>query len=89
VLDSQTILAPQFEHHLAAQARGVTRKHVPVDKFESLYLLGFAELQEKTAILSLKSIQGIGSQTTWGEKKFFNRLKGVLSAKVCHPRRSR
>ena len=73
------IYARDMELQLAAEARGVTRKNVPWEKFRLIYLLNFsAENRPKLAIDSVKKI-GVGN---WKEGEFWKRLRKVLSSRV-------
>jgi len=68
-----------MEEQIAAEARGVTRKNIPWDKFCSTYLCDFSgEAQPKLAVKSVKKI-GDGN---WEEILFWNRLSEALSDEV-------
>jgi hypothetical protein len=74
-----TIYASNMEDQIAAEARRVTRKNIPWDKFRSIYLCDFSgEAQPKLAVESVKKI-GDGN---WEEILFWNRLSQALSDEV-------
>ena len=74
-----TIYAPDMETQIAAEARGVTRKNIPLAIFRSAYLCGFSvKAQPKLIVESVKKI-GKGS---WEEKLFWKRLRQTFSNKV-------
>jgi hypothetical protein len=68
-----------MEDQIAAEARGVTRKNIPWDKFYSIYLRGF--VVEPQSILTVESMKEIGDGD-WLEKLFLDRLDKVLSDEV-------
>ena len=71
-----------MELQIVAEARGATRKDVPLEIFRSIYLCDFsAEDGPKLAVESVKEI-GIGN---WKEGVFWDRLCKVLSDKVRCP----
>jgi hypothetical protein len=74
-----TIYASNMEEQIAAEARGVTRKNIPWDKFYSIYLRGF--VVEPQSILTVESMKEIGDGD-WKEKLFLDRLDKVLSDEV-------
>ena len=72
-----------MESKITAEARGVTRKNIPWDTFNSIYLRNFStDGQPKLSVDSVKKI-GEGS---WEEQELWNRLRKVLSSKVGCPR---
>jgi len=74
-----TIYAPDMEAQIAAEARGVTRKNIPLAIFRSAYLCGFSvKAQPK---LNVESVKKIG-RGDWEEKLFAGRLCQALSDKV-------
>ena len=80
----QTIYADNMEAQIAAEARGVTRKDVPLDAFRSIYLSDF-EGADALPGLDINSVRKIG--TDWEEGKFFDQLHETLHNKVCCPGR--
>jgi hypothetical protein len=69
-----------MQDQIAAEARGVTRKNIPWDKFRSIYLCDFSgEAQPKLTVESVKKI-GDGN---WEETAFGVRLSKALSDEVC------
>jgi hypothetical protein len=80
LIEQETIIyASDMENQIAAEAREVTRKNIPWDKFCSTYLCDFSvKAQPKLAVESVKKI-GKGN---WEEKLFWNRLRKVLSHEV-------
>lgn len=80
----QTIYADGMEAQIAAEARGVTRKDVPLDAFRSIYLSDF-EGADALPGLDINSVRKIG--TDWEEGKFFDQLHKTLHNKVCCPGR--
>ena len=79
-IEHETITyASDMENQIAAEAREVTRKNIPWDKFCSTYLCDFSvKAQPKLAVESVKKI-GEGS---WKKNPFWNRLRKVLSDEV-------
>jgi hypothetical protein len=70
------IYAADMETQIVAEARGVTRKNIPWDKFCWTYLCDFSvKAQPKLAVKKI----GEGS---WDEPLFWDRLCKVLSDKV-------
>jgi hypothetical protein len=81
----QTIYANDMEAQIAAEARGVTRKDVPLDTFRSIYLWDVKEADAQPG-LDIDSVQKIGIGD-WEEGKFWDRLHKTLHDKVCCPGR--
>jgi hypothetical protein len=73
-----TIYASNMQDQIAAEARGVTRKNIPWDKFCSTYLCDFSVEAPKLAVESVKKI-GDGN---WEETVFWDRLHETLSDEV-------
>src|SRR4051812_41687954 len=73
-----TIYALNMQDQIAAEARGVTRKNIPWDKFRSTYLCDFSGAQPKLTVESVKKI-GDGN---WEEAVFEVRLREALSDEV-------
>ena len=68
-----------WKTQIAAEARGVTRKNIPWDKFCSIYLCDFSvKAQPKLAVKSVKKI----GEGNWEEKRFWDRLRQSLSDEV-------
>jgi hypothetical protein len=80
----QTIYVDDMEAQIAAEARGVTRKDVPLGTFRSIYLWDFKEADAQPG-LDINSVQKIGDD--WEEGKFFDGLHKTLHGKVCCPGR--
>lgn len=80
----QTIYANDMEAQIAAEARGVTRKNVPLGTFRSIYLRDFKEADAQPG-LDIGSVKNIGLD--WEEGKFFDQLHKTLRGKVCCPGR--
>ena len=74
-----TIYASNMDDQIAAEARGVTRKNIPWDKFCSTYLRGFGVKAQP--MLTVESVKEIGDGN-WEEKLFWGRLSEVLSDEV-------
>jgi hypothetical protein len=73
------IYAADMETQIAAEARGVTRKNIPWDKFRSTYLCDFSvKAQSK---LTANSVKKIG-EGNWEEQLFWNRLRKALPDEV-------
>ena len=73
------IYATDMETQIAAEARGVTRKNIPWDKFHSTYLCDFSvEAQPQLTVDSVKKI----GEGNWEEQLFWDRLRKVLSSEV-------
>jgi hypothetical protein len=67
---------------IKAEARGVTRKNIPLDVFKSEYLWDFGQISKSSlTVASVKKI-GIGS---WEESDFGKRLSRALPDSVCSP----
>ena len=79
----KNIYAEGLEAQIKAEARGVTRKEVPWDKFSSIYLRDFKEADAQPG-LDIGSVQNIGIDD-WEETKFYDRLCNTLHNKVCCP----
>jgi len=81
LIEKGTVVYTQdMETQIAAEARGVTRKNIPLDKFRSKYLRDFrAKAQLKLAVNSVKEI----GEGHWEEKQFWDRLRQSLSDEVC------
>ena len=77
--ENKIIYAKDMELQIAAEARGVTRKDIPLGIFHSIYLCDFSA--EAGPKLAVNSVMGIG-EGDWEEGKFLNRLRNVLSRKV-------
>jgi hypothetical protein len=76
---------PDTETRIMAEARGVTRKNIPLTIFRSAYLCGFSvKAQPKLVVESVKKI----GQGNWEEKQFAGRLRQALSDKVRCSRRT-
>ena len=74
------VYASDMEKQITAEARGVTGKNIPWDKFYSTYLCDFSvKARPKLAVESMKKI----GEGNWEEKPFWNRLHKVLSDEVC------
>jgi hypothetical protein len=73
------ILAENMEEQIAAEARGVTRKDIPWNKFCSTYLHGFVVKAQPTLDIEFVKEIGIGD---WEEKPFWARLRKVISDEV-------
>jgi hypothetical protein len=74
------VYASDMEKQIAAEARGVTGKNIPWDKFYSTCLCDFSvKARPKLAVESMKKI----GEGNWEEKLFWNRLHKVLSDEVC------
>ena|SRR2546423_8796252 len=79
LIKEKVVHAPDMETRIAAEARGVTRKDIPLAIFRSAYLCGFSvKAQPKLIVESVKKI-GRGN---WEEKPFAGRLRQALSDKV-------
>jgi len=78
LIEHETIYASDMQKQIAAEARGVTRKNVPWDKFCSIYLCDFSVAQPKLAIESVKKI----GEGNWEKKVFWERLHKSLSDEV-------
>jgi hypothetical protein len=81
----KNIYAKDLEAQITAEARGVTRKEVPWDKFCSIYLRDFKEANAQPG-LDIGSVRNIGVDD-WEETKFYDRLRNTLHNKVCCPGR--
>jgi hypothetical protein len=68
-----------MENQIAAEARGVTRKNIPWDKFCSTYLCDFSV--KPPPKLTVESMKKIG-EGNWEEKSFWDRWRNVLSDEV-------
>jgi hypothetical protein len=79
IKEEGTILAENMEEQIAAEARGVTRKDIPWNKFCSTYLHGFVVKAQPT--LDIELVKEIGIDD-WEEKPFWVRLRKVLSDEV-------
>jgi hypothetical protein len=77
--ESVIIYAPDMEAQITAEARGVTRKNVPLEAFDSTYLCGFSTKARPN--LTVKSVMDMG-KGSWEEKQFWGRLRKTLSIKV-------
>jgi len=79
LIEHETLYASEVQKQLAAEARGVSRKNIPWDKFCSIYLCDFSvKAQPKPAA---ESVQKIG-EGNWEEKPFWDRLRESLSDEV-------
>jgi hypothetical protein len=77
--EHEAIISASGMENQIAEARGVTRKNIPWDKFCSTYLCDFSvKAQPKLAVESVKKIV----EGNWEEKPFGDRLRKVLSDKV-------
>ena len=72
-------LANDMEQLIKAEARGVTRKDVPLDIFASMYLQDFIQMSKSN--LATASVKKIG-QGNWEESEFGERLRKALPTKV-------
>jgi len=77
------VYASGMEIQIAAEARGVTRKNIPLDTFRSIYLCDFKNTGARPK-LDVKSVKQIG-KGNWEETLFGDRLRQVLSDEVCCP----
>jgi hypothetical protein len=75
LIEHETIYASDMQKQIAAEARGVTRKNIPWDKFCSIYLCDFSVAQPKLAVESVKKI----GEGNWEEQLFWGRLHQSLS----------
>jgi hypothetical protein len=79
LIEHETIYASDMQKQIAAEARGVTRKNIPWDKFCSIYLCDFSvQAQPKLAVKSVKKI----GEDNWEEQPFWDRLRQSLSGEV-------
>jgi len=74
-----TVYAKNMETQIAAEARGVTRKNVPLDEFRSIYLCDLTTKAEQK--LDVKPIKRVG-EGSWDEPQFWGRLRHWLSDEV-------
>jgi hypothetical protein len=79
LIEHETIYASDMQKQIAAEARGVSRKNIPWDKFCSIYLCDFSvKAQPKLAVKSVKKI----GKDNWEEQLFWDRLRQSLSDEV-------
>jgi hypothetical protein len=84
LIEGKVVHAPDMETRIAAEARGVTRKNIPLATFHSAYLCGFSVKAQPKFVESVKNI-GRGN---WEEKPFAGRLRQALSDQVRCSRRT-
>jgi hypothetical protein len=83
LIEHETIYASDMQKQIAAEARGVSRKNIPWDKFCSIYLCDFrVKAQPKLAVESVKKI----GEDNWEEQLFWGRLRQSLSDEVRYSR---
>jgi hypothetical protein len=79
LIKHEPIYASDMQKQIATEARGVSRKNIPWDKFCSTYLCGFGvKAQPKLAVKSIKKI----GQGNWEGQLFWDRLRKSLSDEV-------
>ena len=83
LIEYETIYASDMQKQIAAEARGVSRKNIPWDKFCSIYLCDFSvQAQPKLAVKSLKKI----GEDNWEEQLFWDRLRQSFSDEARYSR---
>ena len=73
------IYASEMETQIVAEARGVTRKNIPLETFRLTYLSDFnAKAGQKLTVESVKKV----GEGDWEEEHFYDRLCQSLSKNV-------